>query len=268
MSLTLNVYYAGVNGSAKAFVEEVISSGTLEKVRNEDGCEKYDYFFAENDPETVLLVEHWTSSAALDRHHQSPMMAEITRLREKYNVVMSVERYSDYSPDAMDFEALIRERISTRKFTDKAIEPEKLNKILEAGRLAPTACNFQPQKVFVATSKEALEMVDKATPCRYGAPVVLIVCGDANKASTKGIYTTYEMDASIVTTHMMLEATNIGVDSLWVRMFNAQELKELMGLEESVGPACMLMLGYRAENYVASHLHNERKAMGELVEFI
>lgn len=268
MSITLNVRYTGKNGGTKAFAEEMISSGTLDKIRREDGNERYEYFFPEADPEQLLLIERWTSSAALEKHHVSPMMEQITRLREKYGLHRSMERYSDYDPDSIDFETIIRERISTRKFTDRAVEPEKLNRILEAGRLAPTAKNLQPQKIFVACSEKALEMVDKVSPCRYGAPLALIVCGDAAKASNKGIYSTYEMDTSIVTTHMMLEATSLGVDSLWVRSFNVQELKQQLALEESAGPACLLMLGYRAQDYVASPLHNRRKPMEELVEYI
>src|SRR5690625_79341 len=104
--------------------------------------------------------------------------------------------------------------MATRKFKNKKVEPEKLNKILEAGRLAPTAKNLQPQKIYVANSNESLEKIDKVSPCRYGAPTVLIVCSDKNVAWTKEDYSTYEMDACIVATHMMLEATNIGIDNI------------------------------------------------------
>ena len=126
----------------------------------------------------------------------------------------------------MEFENVIRKRSATRKFSDKKIEEEKLNKILEAGRIAPTAKNIQPFKIYVIQSDEGIMKLDKATRCRYGAPTVLLVCGDKEKAYTKEDYSTYEMDASIVTTHMMLEATNVGIDNIWIELFDENVLRE------------------------------------------
>ena len=118
----------------------------------------------------------------------------------------------------MEFEEIIRKRTSTRKFKDKKLEKEKLDKILEAGRVAPTAKNKQPQKIFVVESEIGLKKIDKASPCRYNAPVVLMVCSDKSIAFHKENYSTYEMDATIVATHMMLEATNIDVENIWIEM--------------------------------------------------
>lgn len=93
MSLTINIYYTGVNGSAKKFAEEMISLGIVDKVREEEGNEKYEYFFPMNDKETVLLIDKWKNEEALDKHHKSPMMKEIAKLREKYNLHMKVEQF-------------------------------------------------------------------------------------------------------------------------------------------------------------------------------
>lgn len=93
MSITINIYYSGQNGSARKFAQEMINSGVVDKIRAEDGNEKYDYFFPINDPETVLLIDSWKNQGAIDKHHDSPMMHEIIKLREKYNLHMKVERY-------------------------------------------------------------------------------------------------------------------------------------------------------------------------------
>ena len=86
MSLTINIYYTGKNGSAKAFAKEMIESGVVNEVRNEKGNKKYEYFFPENDPETVLLIDRWESKEALDLHHKSPMMIEIEIERQPENL--------------------------------------------------------------------------------------------------------------------------------------------------------------------------------------
>lgn len=103
MSIVVNLYYTGKDGSARKFAEEMESSGTAALIRGEEGNELYDYFFSMSDPETVLLIDMWKDQKAIDAHHASPMMATIARLREKYGLHMRVERYvTDKSgiPDA------------------------------------------------------------------------------------------------------------------------------------------------------------------------
>jgi quinol monooxygenase YgiN len=93
MSITVNLYYTGINGNARKFAEEMENSGTATAIRNEDGNAKYEYFFPMNDPETVLLIDSWRDQDAIDAHHDSPMMTTITHLRNKYDLHMKVERY-------------------------------------------------------------------------------------------------------------------------------------------------------------------------------
>ncbi len=95
MSLTVNLYYTGANGSARRFAEEMVASGVVAAVRAEAGNERYEYFFPLEDPETVLLIDRWRDQAALDAHHKSPMMAQIAALREKYGLRLRVERFVD-----------------------------------------------------------------------------------------------------------------------------------------------------------------------------
>lgn len=93
MSITVNIYYTGTNGSARKFAEEMISGGTVEAIRNESGNIRYDYFYPIGDAETVLLIDSWESQEAVDAHHATPMMSRIIELREKYDLHMRVERY-------------------------------------------------------------------------------------------------------------------------------------------------------------------------------
>ena len=92
MSITVNIYYTGENGNARKFAEEMIQSGTVDRIRSENGNLRYDYFQPFDDPETVLLIDQWTDQKAIDVHHASPMMQTISELREKYGLKMKVER--------------------------------------------------------------------------------------------------------------------------------------------------------------------------------
>ena len=93
MSITVNIYYTGENGNARKFAEKMIKSGTVDKIRSENGNLRYEYFQPLDDHETVLLIDQWTDQAAIDAHHASPMMQTIAELREKYGLKMKVERY-------------------------------------------------------------------------------------------------------------------------------------------------------------------------------
>ena len=93
MSIIVNPRYTGKSGSARAFAEEMTSSGTVDMIRNENGNLRYEYYLSFDDPETVLLIDEWTDQAAIDRHHAAPMMQKITELRDKYDLHMTVERY-------------------------------------------------------------------------------------------------------------------------------------------------------------------------------
>lgn len=97
MSLIINIYYTGKNGSAKKFAEEMVSSGLVNRIRKEVGNEKYEYFFPLGDPETVLLIDKWKDESCLDLHHKSEMMKDIAKLREKYGLHMKVERFTEYN---------------------------------------------------------------------------------------------------------------------------------------------------------------------------
>ena len=167
----------------------------------------------------------------------------------------------------MEFEEVIRKRTSVRKFGDRKLEKEKLDKILEAGRLAPTAKNNQPIKIYVVQSDEGIDKIDKATRCRYGAKTVLIICGNKEQSFKKDDFTTYEMDSCIVATHIMLEATNLGVDNIWIEAFDENILRKEFNIPEELVPVCLFPLGYKAEDCPMNPLHNIRKSIEDIVEY-
>ena len=94
MAITVNLRYTGVDGNARKFAEEMISSGTVDAIRAEEGNLRYEYYQSLDDPETILLIDSWANQEAIDAHHATPMMATIASLREKYDLHMTVERYT------------------------------------------------------------------------------------------------------------------------------------------------------------------------------
>ena len=100
--ITVNIRYTGKNGAARAFAEEMLSSGTVDAVRAEEGNLRYEYYLPIEDPETVLLIDAWTDQTAIDTHHATPMMAAITALREKYDLHMTVERFTGMEDNPED----------------------------------------------------------------------------------------------------------------------------------------------------------------------
>ena len=102
MSIIVNIRYTGENGSARAFADQMIKSGTVEVIRKENGNLRYEYYLPFDDTETVLLIDEWIDQAAIDRHHASPMMQKIAELRDKYDLHMTVERYVSNDGDIPD----------------------------------------------------------------------------------------------------------------------------------------------------------------------
>ncbi len=108
MAITVNLRYTGNNGNAKKFAEEMTSSGTVDAIRAETGNLRYEYYISIEDPETVLLIDSWVDQQAIDIHHASPMMKTIAKLREKYDLHMTVERYVSDKSDASGDDKFIR----------------------------------------------------------------------------------------------------------------------------------------------------------------
>lgn len=176
----------------------------------------------------------------------------------------------------MEFKEVIQQRYSCKKYDGRQISKEQLNEILEAGRVAPTAKNLQEQHIYVIQSVEKLAVVDRHTPCRYGAPTVLVVAFD-----TKNVYTYPTSagpetdrrqsgieDAAIVATHMMLAAANAGVDSCWLNCIHVDDLRNDLGLPENEDILMLLDLGFAAEDTKPLPNHFSRKPLEETVTYL
>ncbi len=94
MAIVVNLYYTGKQGNAKRFVQDMIENGIVDRIRAQEGNLRYEYFLPLDDPETVLLIDSWKDQESIDRHHASPMMAEIAKLRDQYDLHMRVERFT------------------------------------------------------------------------------------------------------------------------------------------------------------------------------
>ena len=169
----------------------------------------------------------------------------------------------------MAFIDLCRERYSVRQYDTRPVEDEKLALILEAGRLAPTACNYQPQRIYVIQSEAACKKLSGLTRMTYNAPVSLLVCYDKNE-SWKNTLKTFgeeyeggEMDACIVGTQMMNMATELGLGTLWARGFNAQQIHDAFDLPENIVVSFLLNVGYPAAN--SANRHTPRKDLSATV---
>ncbi len=170
----------------------------------------------------------------------------------------------------MEFRDVIRNRYSCKKYSSRQVEEEKLSAILEAGRLAPTAKNLQEQRVYVIRGAEALKKIDGVTPCRYGAPTVLVVAFDKNSVFTYpgGKRDSGVEDATIAATQMILAAADEGVDSCWVNYFDPDQLARALQLPENEEVLMVMDLGYAAEGAGPLSNHFSRKALTETVRYL
>ena len=166
---------------------------------------------------------------------------------------------------------LANNRYSERFFDSRPVEQEKLDKILEAGRIVPTACNYQPQKFYVIRSSEAMAKLKTVTPFHYNAPLVLLVCYDAREVWTNPgdryyrNYNSGEQDASIAATTMMYEAEELGIHTIWARGFDSKSVVDTFGLPEHMILVMMLGLGYPNEKAKPNGWHFKRKPIEDFV---
>ena len=168
----------------------------------------------------------------------------------------------------MDFLELAKERYSERFFDSRPIEQEKTDKILEAGRIVPTACNYQPQKFYVIKSKKAHELAKTVTAYTFNAPIIILVCYDKNevwKNRREENYNSGEQDIAIAATTMIYEAQSLGIHSLWIRGFNSKDAVKAFNLPEKIVPGMMLALGYPSEKSKPSDWHFRRKPMEDFI---
>lgn len=167
----------------------------------------------------------------------------------------------------MDFLKLAEERYSVRSFQDKKLPDDVIDKIIKAGHLAPTGCNYQPQRILVINSDESIEKLRKCTKCHFFAPTAMLVCynkGECWERKYDGA-TCEIIDASIVTTHMMLEAHSIGVGCTWVMHFDPGAMKKAFNIPDNYEAVALLVMGYPAEDAKPLPLHSQYRPVEEVV---
>ncbi len=170
----------------------------------------------------------------------------------------------------MNFTELCATRYSVRKFAAIPVEPEKIQAILETGRLAPTAKNLQPQHIYVLRSEEAISKIRSVTQCAYNAPVVLVICGRVSEGWVNPFDNVNhtETDTSIVTCHMMLKATELGLGTVWVGWFDPEKVSAVLELPEGDVPFALLPVGYPADDAAPMPAHFSRKPLEETVTYL
>lgn len=169
----------------------------------------------------------------------------------------------------MNFLELVKKRYSVRSYTSQKVETEKLDKILQAAHVAPTAANLQPIHLIVVQGKDGLEKIGKAANI-YGAPLAIIVCADHSKAWVRPFdrKQTTDIDASILTDHMMIEATELGLGSVWVCYFKPDIIRKEFNLPDNLEPVNILAIGYSSEEAADPERHSQtRIPVKELVSY-
>lgn len=167
----------------------------------------------------------------------------------------------------MEFEKLIADRYSVRKFKEEHLEKEVIDKILDAGHKAPTGCNYQPQRILVLNTDAAMKKLSECTKCHFGAPAAMLVCYNEDETWIRSYDKAQSapVDAVIVATHMMLAAHNIGVGSCFVMYFDPFAIRESFNIPENIKPAALLVMGYPADDSKPIDLHSKFRPINEVV---
>lgn len=175
-------------------------------------------------------------------------------------------------PAQRTFMQLAADRYSCRNFSDKPVPVELINQVLEAGRLAPTAVNLQPQIIYIIKSEEAMAKLKSAYKGNlYGAPIVLLFVSDENSAWHN---TNWEnghdgaIDVSIVATHCMLEAEELGLGTVWCGATNNKDIEQVFGLPENEHSVLLMPIGYKTDDCQPSPMHSSRKPLSEIVKVL
>jgi nitroreductase len=176
--------------------------------------------------------------------------------------------YKSYTKN--DFLKLAESRFSIRQFLNKPVEQEKIDALLRVAQIAPTAENKQPQKIYIITKEEDRKKLKTVSKYTFNAPMYFIVCCDKNKAwkQKNEDYISTEIDGSIVTTHIILEAFDLGLGSVVVRNFETENLKKLFNIPENMVPISLLPIGYPKEGVKPSKLHFTKNDIKDMVEYL
>ena len=169
-----------------------------------------------------------------------------------------------------NFMELAESRFSVRKYLPKAVETEKIEKLLKVVQLSPTAENMQPQKVYIITKEEDRKKLTTVCKYTFNAPMFFLICADKNKAwkHKNEEFDSAEIDGTIVATHILFEAHELGLGSTFVRSFETEKLKQLLNIPENMVPVALLPIGYPHEDAKPSKWHYQTKDIKDLVQYL
>lgn len=165
----------------------------------------------------------------------------------------------------MEFIDLAKKRYSVRKFSDKKVSRNDIDLILEAGRLAPTAVNYQPQRILVLDEEKDIEKLNECMKYHFNQTLAFVICYDKN-ISWKRKYDDKDMgevDASIVATHMMLQAASINIGSTWIGHFKENLVRDKFNVPSNYEIIAILVMGHIHEDCKPHELHNNRLDLSE-----
>ena len=169
----------------------------------------------------------------------------------------------------MNFYELAKSRYSVRNFSQKEVPQETIDKILSYGHLAPTGCNMQPQRILVINEEESLAKLKNCTRSHFDAPLAMLICYNKNEGWTRRYdgAKSAPVDCSIVTTHLMLGAWELGIGSCWVMSFDPAAMKENYNIPEELEPVALLVMGYPAEDSAPYPMHSEFRPLEDLISY-
>lgn len=169
----------------------------------------------------------------------------------------------------MEFQKVITERFSVRQFKKDPVKKEHIDMILAAGHKAPTGCNYQPQRILVLESPEAMEKLSACTKCHFGAPMAMLVCYNRDESWVRPYdgALSAPVDAGIVATHMLLAAYEAGVGACWVMHFDPAKMRAAFRIPENIEPYALLVMGYPAPEAAPLELHEKVRPMDEVVVY-
>ena len=172
--------------------------------------------------------------------------------------------------NSKNFLQIAESRFSVRDYDPRPVEKEKIEKLLRVAQVAPTAANKQPQKIYIITKDEDREKLKTVTKYTFNAPMFFVVCVDKDivwKHKTEDT-NSIDIDGSIIATHILFEAYDLGLGSVYVRAFQTEELKKLFNIPENIKPVALLPLGYPKENAKPAPSHFKKKNIDEMVEYL
>lgn len=167
----------------------------------------------------------------------------------------------------MDFLELAQSRFSVLEYDTRPVEKDKICKILDAALAAPTACNNQPQRIVVISDDEGRERLNRVVPSKYYVPAAFLICYDKDECWHRPMdgKSSGEIDASIAATHMMLEATDLGLGSIWVMSWEADRMRSEFVLSEDIVPVALLIVGYKSDKAAPKAGHLKSKTADEII---